>query len=78
MDKLHVMADGLMKYETLDVQQIKEIMEGKAPSPPEDWIEDSAAVETDEKKPEKEEKSSKSSREKVTIKSDNRTLTESE
>ena len=36
-DKLHVMAKALMKYETLGDSQIKEIMEGREPSPPEDW-----------------------------------------
>ncbi len=36
-DKLHVMAKALMKYETLDQNQVKEIMEGKEPSPPEGW-----------------------------------------
>ncbi|MFA5958940.1 MAG: ATP-dependent zinc metalloprotease FtsH [Tatlockia sp.] len=37
MDKLHLMADGLIKYETIDAKQIVEIMAGKEPSPPEDW-----------------------------------------
>lgn len=37
LDKLHLMADGLIKYETIDAQQIKEIMAGKEPSPPDDW-----------------------------------------
>jgi cell division protease FtsH len=37
LDKLHHMAEGLIKYETIDAQQIKEIMEGKDPSPPEGW-----------------------------------------
>ncbi|WP_165475063.1 ATP-dependent zinc metalloprotease FtsH [Legionella yabuuchiae] len=37
IDKLHLMADGLIKYETIDVKQIEEIMSGKNPSPPEDW-----------------------------------------
>jgi cell division protease FtsH len=37
LDKLHIMADGLIKYETIDAAQIKEIMAGKEPSPPEDW-----------------------------------------
>ena len=37
VDKLHKMADGLMKYETIDANQIKEIMAGKEPSPPDDW-----------------------------------------
>ncbi len=36
-DKLHAMAKALMKYETLHDTQIKEIMEGREPSPPEDW-----------------------------------------
>ena len=29
MDKMHLMADALMKYETIDTSQIDEIMEGK-------------------------------------------------
>ena len=33
-DKLHLMADALMKYETIDAAQIDEIMEGKEPGPP--------------------------------------------
>lgn len=37
IDKLHVMADALIKYETIDANQIKEIMSGKEPSPPDDW-----------------------------------------
>jgi cell division protease FtsH len=37
MDKLHTMADALMKYETIDAGQVKEIMEGKPVTPPEDW-----------------------------------------
>jgi len=37
MDKLHLMADALMKYETIDHFQIDEIMEGKVPSPPKSW-----------------------------------------
>lgn len=37
MDKLHLMADGLIKYETIDAKQIQQAMEGKEPSPPEDW-----------------------------------------
>ena len=36
-DKLHLMADALMKYETIDEDQIKQIMAGQEPSPPEDW-----------------------------------------
>ena len=37
IDKLHKMADVLMKYETIDAQQIADIMEGREPRPPEDW-----------------------------------------
>jgi cell division protease FtsH len=36
-DKLHIMAAALLKYETLNSDQIKEIMEGKEPTPPEGW-----------------------------------------
>jgi cell division protease FtsH len=35
--KLNLMADALMKYETIDSEQIKDIMAGRAPRPPEDW-----------------------------------------
>jgi cell division protease FtsH len=37
-DKLHVMAKALMKYETIDNAQITDIMEGREPHPPEDWV----------------------------------------
>ncbi|WP_045097070.1 ATP-dependent zinc metalloprotease FtsH [Legionella fallonii] len=37
MDTLHLMAESLIKYETIDSKQIQEIMSGKEPSPPEDW-----------------------------------------
>jgi cell division protease FtsH len=37
IDKLHKMADALMKYETIDEHQIKDIMQGLDPRPPEDW-----------------------------------------
>ncbi|KTD34755.1 cell division protease ftsH [Legionella moravica] len=37
MDKLHLMAESLIKYETIDADQIKEIMSGKEPSPPAGW-----------------------------------------
>ncbi len=40
IDKLHLMADALMKYETIDEFQIGEIMSGKVPRPPKDWIDD--------------------------------------
>ncbi len=37
LDKLHLMADALIKFETIDSNQIAEIMAGREPSPPEDW-----------------------------------------
>ena len=37
MAELHLMAEALIKYETIDAGQIKEIMAGKPPSPPADW-----------------------------------------
>ncbi len=37
IDKLHLMADALIKYETIDADQIDDIMKGKAPRPPSDW-----------------------------------------
>jgi cell division protease FtsH len=37
MDVLHMMAESLIKYETIDAKQIQEIMSGKEPTPPADW-----------------------------------------
>ena len=37
IDKLHIMAEALMKYETIDSDQIDTIMQGKVPGPPADW-----------------------------------------
>ena len=37
LDKLHIMADALMKYETIDRLQIDDIMEGRQPRPPANW-----------------------------------------
>jgi len=37
VDKLHAMADALMKYETIDSEQIQRIMQGRDPGPPESW-----------------------------------------
>jgi len=38
MERLHAMADALMKYETIDREQIDAIMRGEDPPPPADWI----------------------------------------
>lgn len=40
IDKLHKMADALMKYETIDSDQIGDIMAGKQPRDPEGWDDD--------------------------------------
>ncbi|MFZ9085836.1 MAG: ATP-dependent zinc metalloprotease FtsH [Steroidobacteraceae bacterium] len=37
MEKLHVMAEALIRYETIDEQQIKDIMDGRQPNPPAGW-----------------------------------------
>ncbi|MBT8122049.1 MAG: ATP-dependent zinc metalloprotease FtsH [Gammaproteobacteria bacterium] len=37
LDKLHLMAAALMKFETIDSDQIDDIMSGKEPRPPSDW-----------------------------------------
>ncbi|WP_430390386.1 ATP-dependent zinc metalloprotease FtsH [Dyella sp. 20L07] len=37
IDKLHVMADTLLQYETIDAHQIDDIMAGRVPGPPADW-----------------------------------------
>jgi cell division protease FtsH len=37
MDKLKMMAEALIKYETIDSGQIDSIMEGREPGPPADW-----------------------------------------
>jgi cell division protease FtsH len=38
VDKLHMMAEALLTYETIDVSQIDAILEGRNPGPPQDWI----------------------------------------
>ncbi len=40
IEKLHSMAKALIKYETINSDQIDDIMEGKPPRPPEDWEDD--------------------------------------
>ncbi len=38
IDKLHIMANALLKYETLDTEQVMDIMAGKEPKAPIDWV----------------------------------------
>ncbi len=56
LDLLHLMADALMRYETIDSGQIDQIMEGHEPDPPEGWNEsdsdasdEAGASDTDER-----------------------------
>jgi cell division protease FtsH len=39
LDKMHVMADALLQWETIDAEQIDAIMEGRKPGAPKDWTE---------------------------------------
>ncbi|GIX25795.1 MULTISPECIES: ATP-dependent zinc metalloprotease FtsH [Caldimonas] len=36
-DKMHAMAQALLEWETIDAEQIDDIMAGKPPRPPKDW-----------------------------------------
>jgi cell division protease FtsH len=36
-DKMHAMASALLEWETIDTEQIDDIMAGKPPRPPKDW-----------------------------------------
>jgi cell division protease FtsH len=57
IDKLHAMAKLLIKYETIDSDQIDAIMEGREPGAPRDWTDNSsntppsASAESDEEQP---------------------------
>jgi cell division protease FtsH len=46
MERLHSMAQALIKYETIDEGQIKDIMAGREPRPPADWSDTPPAVPT--------------------------------
>ena len=48
IDKLHMMAKALMKYETIDSIQVKAIMDGKKPPPPADWDDTSEPTRSDD------------------------------
>ena len=36
-DKMHAMAKALLEWETIDAEQIEDIMQGREPRPPKDW-----------------------------------------
>ncbi|MBT8040324.1 MAG: ATP-dependent zinc metalloprotease FtsH [Gammaproteobacteria bacterium] len=46
-EKLHLMAEALMRYETIDTPQIDQIMEGQEPDPPEGWQDADSDNDTD-------------------------------
>ena len=50
MDRLHAMAEALLKYETIEQVQIKEIMDGQEPSPPANWNQQDKKKKTTRKK----------------------------
>ena len=52
-DKLEAMAQALMQYETIDADQIDDIMSGKPPRPPKDWgdSDSSGGVSAESEKP---------------------------
>ncbi len=49
LEKLHAMADALMLYETINSDQIDDIMEGRDPREPDDWSDDDQNQATVEK-----------------------------
>ena len=36
-DKMHAMANALLEWETIDTEQVEDIMQGRPPRPPKDW-----------------------------------------
>lgn len=46
MDILHAMSDALMKYETIDKEQIAALMKGETPQPPKGWDDHSSSGNT--------------------------------
>ena len=61
IDKLHLMADALIKYETIDAGQIDDIMKGKVPRPPSDWNDSDDQSSSTKKKTKRKTRSSKKS-----------------
>ena len=48
--ELKVMADALMKFETIDREQVIDIMEGRSPKPPAGWEDKNNKIQTKKKK----------------------------
>ena len=51
LDKLHTMADALLKYETINADQIDDIMSGAEPRQPSDWDDNDSSKKTKSKDP---------------------------
>ena len=49
LDKLNIMADALLKYETISIEQIDDIMEGATPREPKGWSDDSPSGKSSKK-----------------------------
>ena len=47
MERLHAMAEALIKYETIDKEQINDIMAGKDARPPEGWTDSGSGPDSD-------------------------------
>ena len=43
-DKMHAMAKALLEWETIDGEQLDDIIAGKEPRPPKDWTPRNASV----------------------------------
>jgi cell division protease FtsH len=52
LEKLHTMAEALIKYETIDDEQIKDIMAGRPPRPPSGWDDSVGTIPPPPPKPE--------------------------
>ncbi|MEN2601733.1 cell division protein FtsH, partial [Acinetobacter baumannii] len=37
-DKMHAMAKAMLDWETIDAEQLDDIMAGREPRPPKDWV----------------------------------------
>ena len=61
MSKLKIMADCLMQYETIGEEQLADIMKGKKPKPPKEWLRMQEALKDAAKKAEKKKTSKKKS-----------------
>ncbi len=59
LDKLHNMAEALIKYETIDSEQIDDIMEGRTPRKPKDWDDEDTGGNNSSAQPEAEERDDK-------------------